>query len=76
MPKTKAVHNPNMNRIARARVAVKGYAGEFHDLEANIVDILADIRHLCEAKGMDFERLDRTARSNYEAESPRGPRLS
>lgn len=71
----KAAHNPNMARIQRARKAVKGYAGEFHDLEANIKDILTDLRHLCEAKGIDFEACNRSARNGYEAESPRGPRF-
>jgi hypothetical protein len=71
----KAAHNPNMNRIQRARKAVRGYAGEFHDLEANIKDILCDLRHLCEAKGIDFDKCDRMARDHYQVESSRGPRL-
>lgn len=63
-------HNPNMARIQRARKAVRGYAGEFHDLKANITDILTDLRHLCAAKGVSFEDADRVARQHFEAEAP------
>jgi hypothetical protein len=67
VPKNK--HNPNMSRVARARVAIKGYAGEFHDLEANITDVLCDLRHLCAAKQMDFDHIDKVAKMHFEAEN-------
>lgn len=63
----------NMRRIQRARAAVRGYAGEKHDLRANIVDILTDLRHLCAAKGIDFASADWMAGENFDFEK-RNPR--
>lgn len=59
----------NNERAARAAEKVKGYAGEkADDVEADVVDLLADLRHYCDAVGLDFGRLNRTARHHHEAE--------
>ena len=61
--------NPNTNRVKRIRKAIKGYDGEFHDLRANVVDVLVDLRHLCDAKGIDFEKADSLALNHYVLEN-------
>ncbi len=37
--------------------------------EANVIDVLADLRHLCDANKWDFKDLDRTAYIHYFTES-------
>mgnify|MGYP000935753167 CR=1 FL=1 len=59
----------NNERAAKAAEKVEGYAGEkTDDAEADVVDLLVDIRHNCDAVGLDFGRLNRTARHHHEAE--------
>jgi hypothetical protein len=59
----------NNERAAKAAEKVKGYAGEkAEDVEADVVDLLVDHRHYCDAVGLDFGRLNRTARHRHEAE--------
>lgn len=59
----------NNERAAKAAEKVKGYAGEkAEDVEADVVDLLVDLRHYCDAVGLDFGRLNRTARHHHEAE--------
>lgn len=62
--------NPTNNeRAAKAAEKVKGYAREkADDVEADVVDLLVDLRHYCDAVGLDFGRLNRTARHHHEAE--------
>lgn len=58
----------NTERAAKAAEKVKGYAGEkANDVEADVVDLLVDLRHYCDAVGLDFGRLNRTARHHHEA---------
>jgi hypothetical protein len=33
--------------------------------KANVTDILTDLRHLCDAEGIDFADCDRNARDHY-----------
>lgn len=59
----------NNERAAKVAEKVKGYAGEkAEDVEADVVDLLVDLRHYCDAVGLDFGRLNRTARHHHEAE--------
>lgn len=46
------------------------YTDEF-DLDERIVMALADLRHLCTAKNLDFFALDRLAHLQYAGESER-----
>ena len=60
---------PNNERAAKAAEKVKGYAGKkAKDVEADVVDFLVDLRHYCDAMGLDFGRLNRSARHHHEAE--------
>ena len=36
-----------------------------HGAQENVVDMLADLRHLCDVKGWDFADLDRQAYQHY-----------
>lgn len=57
----------NRLRADKARKALKDYfLGNTND-EA-IVDLLADLRHLCARQGRDFDDLNRMAESHYLAE--------
>lgn len=54
-------------RIIAKRAIVAAY--EESDLpEACMVDLLADVRHLCDALGLDFAQLDRAAFLGYATE--------
>lgn len=59
----------NTERAAKAAEKVKGYAGEkADDVGADVVDLLVDLRHYCDAEGLDFGRLNRAARNHHEEE--------
>ena len=71
--------NPeNSARAERALFALRSYLrakGEgfaHEDLEADITDLLADLRHLFEAHELCFGDLDRTAYAYYSAERGAG----
>ena len=54
-------------RAKRAQNALNG--GNYHEGSADdptaVVDLLADLRHFCDARGMDFADLDRIAYNHY-----------
>jgi hypothetical protein len=71
MAEAKAFEAPPLfdaKRAKRAEKAVKGYAGEDHDLRANIMDVMTDLRHLCEKKGFDFDLIVRTSGEHFTTE--------
>ena len=54
-------------RAALARAAwVRGEAPAYN--EDAITDLLADLRHLCAAAGLDFGRCDRVAAMHFQGE--------
>lgn len=57
-------------RIATALNRSKQY-NTTKEREDAIVDVLADLRHLCDQKGWDFADLDRIAHDHYTAEVKR-----
>lgn len=56
-------------RAKRVAKIIKGYAGEDYSLEANIKDVLTDLRHLCEKHRLDFDQFDRTSAEHFRTES-------
>ena len=40
--------------------------------QCNVIDMLTDLRHLCDVKGWDFADLDRQAYAHYTAENGAG----
>lgn len=59
----------NDERAVKAGLKVKGYAGEkAEDVEADVIDLLVDLRHYCDATGLDFGRINRTAQHYHEEE--------
>ncbi|CAH1666143.1 conserved hypothetical protein [Hyphomicrobiales bacterium] len=55
-------------RAALARAAwVRGATPAYG--EDDVTDLLADIRHLCRAADIDFDRCDRVAAMHFEAEN-------
>lgn len=55
-------------RAALARAAwVRGETPAYG--EDDVTDLLADIRHLCTAAGLDFERCDRIAAMHFHDEN-------
>ena len=71
--------NPeNSARAERALFALRSYlrakGEEFarEDLYVDITDLLADLRHLCEAHELCFGDLDRMAYAHYSAERSAG----
>ncbi len=43
-----------------------------HGREENVIDMLTDLRHLCDLKGWNFENCDRIARGHYAPEKEQG----
>jgi hypothetical protein len=64
--------NPNGSHVTTAQKALKTVYDRDND-EA-IADMLADLRHLCDSKRLDFAKLDRRAYRNYAAEMEGGAR--
>jgi len=68
----------NSARSQRALFALRSYfwaKGERladEDLDAGITDLLADLRHLCDARGLSFEHLDGWALEHHAAELAEG----
>ncbi len=56
-----------VERLVRNYCRTPGYDGE-PDYEADIVDLLADLRHFCAGAGLDFDELDERAKRHYVAE--------
>ncbi len=67
----------NSDRAARAEhfvrhySRVQGYSGEV-DHEADITDLLTDLRHFCAGAELDFEGMVRRSKLHYEAERKEG----
>ena len=40
-------------------------SGRIVDVEALVIDLLANLRHFCDSRGLDFGQLDRTAHDHY-----------
>ena len=64
---TQSPNIANAKRAARCRAALTGYNDKY-DLVANLIDLLADARHWCDAHGRCFGDLDRIAHEHYLAE--------
>ena len=61
--------NPGLYRLIIAKRALcAGYEAGEEDPEASIGDLLADLRHLCDALGLDFGELERRGYGYYVAE--------
>jgi len=60
-----------INRIERLIRIVKNYLGSVACVsdEQAITDILADLRHYCDCKGLTFRKLERAAVALYEDEN-------
>lgn len=64
------MQNPNRIHVVTAEKALKSVYDAVND-EA-IADMLSDLRHLCDAKRLDFAKLDRRAYRNYAGEMAGG----
>ena len=40
-------------------------SGQIVEAEALVIDVLADLRHFCDGRGLDFGMLDKTAYDHY-----------
>lgn len=60
------------NNVYRARKLAtalkKWHSCKFENDKTRIVDLLVDIRHLCDLRGLDFAALDFTAAEHYNVE--------
>jgi hypothetical protein len=63
---------PNAQRIATARSALSAAMSARGDHPAiadeAVIDLLADLRHFCVARRIDFETCNRVAGAHFEAE--------
>jgi hypothetical protein len=64
---TRRVGDRKRGAIIAKRALVAGY-GEESEPETCIVDLLADLRHICDAIGADFGELDGMAYRHYSEE--------
>jgi len=73
------MHKSNKKRAKRARKAIvnysTGYGPPSNELETDIVDMMTDLRHLCDADGLSYAELDRRACGHYcaEVQDPENP---
>jgi hypothetical protein len=62
----------NAERSEWARTAVNAFAVETRTkdepLDEQVSDLLADLMHLCDAEGLDFNELSERGQGNHEAE--------
>ena len=63
--------NPNRMHVVTAEEALKAVYDDVS--EKAIADLLADLRHLCDARRLDFAKLDRRAYRSYDAEMAGAP---
>lgn len=54
---------------AKGAVILKPYYAGDPDWDAALTDALTNLRHYCQANGLDFERGIRTSLANFEAET-------
>ncbi len=63
---------PNARRIATARAALSTAIAVRADMpvisDIAVIDLLADLRHFCIARHIDFAACDATAQSHFDAE--------
>lgn len=64
------LHPDNAKRIQRAQAALAEYVRTYEDVpladvQDGIMDLLADLRHFCEAMGQNYDSLNRVANGNY-----------
>lgn len=68
--KVKTIIRRNVTKtenVLCARYTESGRGKE--EMRSRVTDMLADLRHLCDAKGLDFAEIDRVARTHYVTES-------
>jgi hypothetical protein len=69
---------PNAQRIATARSALKAAmetrGEDFPVSNEAVIDLLADLRHFCTARHIDFALCDRVAQTSFDAEITGGQR--
>jgi len=61
----------NRDRTEHAACALDAYNTSRDDtdtLETDVIDLIADLGHLCDARDVDFEAVLRMAKENWEAE--------
>ena len=63
--------NPNLIHVATAEEALKSVYDAVD--ERAIAHMLCDLRHLCDAKRVDFCKLDRRAYRSYESDMAGAP---
>ena len=63
--------NPNRIHVATAEEALKSVYDAVD--ERAIANLLADLRHLCDARGLDFAKIDRRAYRGYADEMAGAP---
>jgi hypothetical protein len=65
--------NPGAQRIATACSALKSASiarGDYPAIcDEAVIDLLADLRHFCEARRIDYGSCDRIAQRHFEAET-------
>ena len=58
----------NNERAALAGAKIRAYSGPSDDPQSDVIDFLTDLRHYCDARGLDFVRLNNIAREHHEYE--------
>jgi hypothetical protein len=65
---SKETRKENARRVRRAETALTDYLADDGDPRISVRDLLADLRHYCDAHGINFGEEDRMAHYNYLAE--------
>jgi hypothetical protein len=58
----------NADRVERCQQALENY-NDAWDVRSNLIDLLTDVRHWCDANCESYAELDRIAYQHYAAEA-------
>ena len=67
-------HPSNEDRALRGETALRAHINDLgggqdtEDDETCMIDMLSDVMHFCDSENIDFEKVNRMACSNFEAE--------
>ncbi len=58
----------NLERANRALNVATEYLDDVKDVKTAVIDLLADVHHLCDKQGLDFSSMLKSARNHHAAE--------
>lgn len=69
MNRAPTANEMTQRRVQTVRLAQQKYWDVSDSADSAVTDMLCDIRHFCDAEGLDFGKLDKTAHRHYVLEA-------